>query len=414
MNTPIEDRVRDLLADRTAEVSPPADWEERVVSAGRRRRVRRRAGAIGGVAIAVALVVLASGTSLPQALRGFDPARPSDTGSTRINPDRLPQGAPTERLYATGKFEGPSTVVAGDTTWTARERVGTLLPAGDGVVVGLRWDEEKLVYHRSDGSEKVLQSPANAVGVAVSADGKRVAWMDSRDDGDRLGYLRLAELPSGRIIRSTPVAVSALPKQGTPRVAAFFGDRVVLMYESVQSPYAWDPASNRIEPLLGTSYAGKQGQLVAARAPDTVLLRDAKGCVHNLRPADPRPVERWKECGLSPEPLTDVRISPDGRWFAGLQPDSGRIWVRELATGQLQWMDDLGPRVSEDRKLQRTVSELRFSQLAWESSGELLLTYGTPGDLDGEIADLLRCAADRPACERVPTATGDRVTRLAE
>jgi hypothetical protein len=111
-----------------------------------------------------------------------------------------------------------------------------------------------------------------------------------------------------------------------------------------------------------------------------------------------------------------VRISPDGRRFAGYQPDGDTVWVRDLRTGRLVWQQRFkqGINLGDSFSDRRIVSGLRLSQLEWESPDALLVTYGSPRDLDGEVADMMRCAAGTPRCERVPTKAGERVTVLGQ
>jgi hypothetical protein len=414
VNTPIEDRVRDLLADRTAEVSPPVDWEERVVSAGRRRRVRRRVGVIGGAVVAVVLVMFAAAVNLPQSIRGVEPVSPTGSTHAPIDPGDLPEGAATAHLHATAREgDDPATVIQGDRTWATKSMVGDLLEADGGIVASLRWDQERLVFRTDDGSEKVLEKASSAYGIAVSADGKRVAWVDlGVQSKTQLGTVRLAVLPAGQVIASMPLTTADLPGRGTPTVMGFLGTKVVLGYEEAGWPSLWDPDTRRIEPLPAET---KRSRLLAVHERSGIMLfMGADGCVwpspNNTSSA------HWPSsvCGL--EPASEVRISPDGRWFAGFQPDGDTVWVRDLRTGRLVWQQRFRQGLDLDGSIsdRRLVSGLRLSQLAWESPDALLVTYGSPRDLDGEVADMMRCAADRPACERVPTKSGERVTRLGQ
>lgn len=414
MSRPIEDRVRDLMADRTAAVTPPTDWEERIVSAGRRRRIRRRIGTAAGAVVAVVVVFMVVSSGLPRALLGIEPVQPPGPGSGPVDPSDLPLGEPTRHLHATGTGEAVSTIVFGAKAVRVNGYVGQLAPAEDGFVAA-PLGAGALVYYGAD-SRRQLPSSSYSSGMAVSSDGKLVAWMDGQGENDKkVGDLRLAELPSGRVIRSQPVPFPRPTDPGVPDVAGFFGDRVVLAYRGTQTPpYAWDPQARRIEPLLGPAYKEKTNALLDVR-PDVVLLLDGQGCIRNLRPSQPRPVERWKVCGFGPN-LYEARISPDGRRFAGHPPEGDTVWVRDLATGRLIWQQQLrmGVHFGDSIAQRGIVSGLRLTGLAWESNDRVLVMYGSPRDLDRELGDLLRCEVATAACERVPTTTGDRVSSLGQ
>lgn len=418
MNAPIEDRVRDLLADRTAGVSAPVGWAERVVSAGRRRRTRRRVGVVTGAAFAIALVVLAATVGLPQPWRHIEPVGPRELDGTPVDPGDLPIGPETQHLRAiTKSADDPATIVSGDLSWATKSFVWGLLTAGDGVVALIRWDSERLVYRAANGSQKVLLANASTSGFAVSADGERVAWMDlSTESSGQLGTLELAELPSGKVTVSMPVKLEDLPGKASPTVVGFLGDQVVLTYGEARWPSVWDPGTRRISPLPRGKGQDASGELLTlSERAGVALFLGKDGCVRPLSLAG-GPALGWRSCGFDPGAPLQVRISPDGRWLGGFRSEGDTVWVRDLRTGRVVWQQRFKQGIDIDGSFsdRRIVTGLRLSELAWESPDTLLVTYGSPRDLDAELGDLLRCTADRPACERVPTPNGERVTRLGE
>lgn len=435
MNNQLEERVRDLLADRTGEVVPPAGWEDRVLSAGRRRRIRRRVGSVAGAVAAVILVMSAAGVAFPQLLPDIGPVGTSDKASS-VDPRDLPEGERIDHTYATDVGDGSATIVSGKDDWSVEGAV-SMRQADGGVVVAESSHgpdgAENLVYRGTDGSTKQLQRGV-VYGYAVSDDGRRVAWTTAAsDDGELVGTLRLAELPSGRIIESRPVEKTEPPEQREPKVHSFVGDRVALEYPigSARSPYVWDPAENTITPLLGDSYAGRQGRLVDLSVPgDAVLLRDTKGCLRNVSLTDPQP-ERWKLCDPDFGPDSDairMRISPDGASVVGYStdgfPEAAVVWVRDLETGQPLWQRTFtrGIDIPSSISARTILSGLRLAGLQWESPDNLLLTFDSPAGQARQqdsgasfgLHELVRCEIRESTCERAPTRTENLVARLAD
>lgn len=404
MSDKLEDTLRDVLTERVERVVPPPGWEYHVLDAGRARRKRRRAALAGGVAAAVAVV----GLSVTGALSGWL-ALPIDVAggpmmaaeSPRVAPSDLPRGRPPDLAYTTVTGEAPpgDTVETTFGRWTTGGFVSTLEQAGDALVAVVDKDRGELVYRGLDG-RAVRLDRGEIFGVAVSADGTRVAW--AKVLGPSGGTeLKLATLPGGEVVESRTVQGPVL------RPAAFVRDKVLLDYDLPleDHPYArtWDPATGRIDALLEPPYAGKGGQVLDIDpGSNTVLLLDSERCVHNVSLADAAAPERWTVCESG---IGAASLSPDGRLLAGITKNVragwDALWIRHAASGELV--------------TRRMFSESEPGALVWESPDAVLFSYadvGAGGRRLGKGNGLIRCTTDLKGCARARTATDHGVGEI--
>lgn len=417
--TRLEDGLRDVLTEHAARVLPTTGWEQSVLASARRRQLQRRMAATVGAAVAVVVVMMVANVMLPLPpdLSRLDPAARMNGQSGRatavqasasggpIQPSKLRTGVAPAVAYAVG--DGGAGAKSSDVVvlpngerWKTGASVTSLEEAGDGVVVELASQANQLMYRWPGGTRELARG--NLAGFAVSPDGTRVAWSQTGKDGRLPAVLRLAELPSGRLLSWADVDPSELDQNsGVPFVSSFAGDLVTLSYDvpaDEGSLSAWNTANGAIQPMAGKDAQDDIGTLmdVSVRA-DMMLVLDRKRClvsVSLVRPGD----ERWRACDRSASAWPAAkRLSPLGTQLAGV--NGSQLWVRDARTGKLLWSRELAGATAD--------------ALVWESDDQVLVTYSRPGDTSAGRT-LLRCSAAAPHCERPATMDGLLVTALAD
>ena len=408
MNEFVEDTVREVLAHRADEVQVPTGWEGRVLGAGRRRRRLRRTAITASVAAAVAVLGITTVRGVAEDLTmHFEFAGQPSMGPEvpKVEPASLPLGRATDLTYSAGAGDAPpgDVVDLQSGRWETGGFVMALEQAGEGVVARVSGaDTEQLVY-RGPGGHTVTLERGYIFGVAVSADGTRVAWSrtpgaDADSGTGAPTVLKLATLPGGRVLASKSVPPGGI--NTFPGVAAFVGSKVLLDFDQERGrhPYAqaWDPTTGRIAPLLAPRFTGRGGIVVSVDdAGDTVLLEDSEDCLRSLSLAEPAKPDRWRVCDGQ---LEGGALSRDGRLVTGLtrNADAGwdAVWVRDARTGRLlatRVFPGTGP-----------------SAVVWESPDWVLVSYQPLSDKRSDRAanyygeQLIRCSTDLRRCERVP------------
>lgn len=420
----LEEGLREVLTEHAATVLPPTGWEQTVLAAGRRRQFRRRAGGMLGAALAVAAICLAVNFVVPPAgwmgksgsaeqttararvYGGSVPASPlaEQASGAPIELTTLSTGAAATVAYAAGDGRLPSgdvVVLRDGDLWKTGAYVTSLEEAGNGVVAELSARANRLMYRWPGGTRELAQG--NLSGYAVSSDGTLVAWAQTSKDGGLPAKLQLAELRTGRVLRTVAVERSTKPKAGVPVVSAFVGNQVALSYDAAPSDsppgYAWDPKTGLITSMVsaGEAKSSTLSKLLdVSPHTDTMLAFDREGCLANVSYKNPG-YQRWRDCDqvLADWPAAK-RLSPKGTQFAGVQ--GSQLWVRNTRTGKLVWSRELDGAEAAD--------------LVWETESQVLVTYDVPGDKEFGRA-LLRCSVITSTCDQPATVGGMRVTALA-
>ncbi len=299
--TPLDDELRDLMSSRAGAVVPPTDplagIEER---AGRLRRARR-ARAVAGAALAVALVAV----GVPAALGA---ARPDAGGSTLATvPDPAPSSRPSPSPSAPTSSPEPGVTARPGPVATLFRPGGALdwpmsafVPQVDAAVA--RWSAAH------PGTGPVL---GGVLGTLPVPDGStaRVLQLWRADVAPQVVTTTTA-LP-GQLLRDEPAADlpgpvvrAVLPGGATPYVLVLGGPDVVRV------DYAADGA--RFVPAGGGRFAVVPRTGPTGGSPDLVRVLDAQQRVTAL-PADPGgPTDREPSGLLSSWPQRgDLAAGPD-------------------------------------------------------------------------------------------------------
>lgn len=405
MTTELEDRFREVLRDRSGDVVRPHGWDARLLKAGRRRLARRRAGVVTSAAIAVVVVLLAGGVLLPGTLSGVEPARPSDKHGS-IEPDELPIGAFTTTAHATLPPHGDrsTTVFFGEHEWNpGRVAVANTRNVAGGVVAHVKQRPTyQLMFRGEDGTTKGLAQGEPQF--AVSPNGTKIAWLDmgpGLESESTRADLVLAELPSGRVVRTMPVDLTdPVWAQTRPEVHGFLGDQVVVTVWQ-GNPVIWDPNVAQLRPLTDAPQGREWLLAGTSDVTGSALFIDREGCLHSLPLAGQGASEQWRRCDLGEQHALKLSVHPDGRIFMATAGDT--IAIHDLATGRPLWSRTLTAGINWEATFAelRIVSGVRIDDQTWESRDKLLISYTTGLFADG--LSLLRCDIRQRVCERVPT-----------
>jgi hypothetical protein len=324
----LERELRACLAEQVAAPAPPASQADAIIRRGNRTLRRRTVGS------AVALVVATTLATVGVVQLGFGPSTPPKLSSLMAEP-MLPTEGPVPGDSADpGGSSGPSVrdtriavsalqaeVVTGERLVPTTGPTISLKPVGPvsaayGVSGG--WlvttapapAATSVWYVRRAGSPVKLLSDVD--GLALSADGTRVAWGKS-------GRLFLAELAGGAL--TTRVVAPA--DGGSP--VGFAGDSVLVRRPRVgvgstdaTELGVWTGAASR-RPAWRAEASDAYGTLsdrrtVVARLGDRSGADGQRGCVGLLDAARSLAPQR-RACGLPLSPVGPGWVSPDGHWL---------------------------------------------------------------------------------------------------
>jgi len=210
------------------------------------------------------------------------------------------------------------------------DRMRSLALSPDGLSIAAGYEDGRLlIYDARDGSERA-RLPGHEVRVdfaAFSPDGKRLVSLDSIGGGE----LRIWDLEAGTLERELGGELANSPDY---LHAAFSPDGASLL---VSTRSASVKAYRLADGKLARSYAGPSGNAVAAAyVPGdreiAALWDDGKVYIWDARIGRRSRSIAFTEEGLS---IETMRISPDGRFLAGLGDGILGLW--ELQTGKLLW-----------------------------------------------------------------------------
>jgi hypothetical protein len=180
--------------------------------------------------------------------------------------------------------------------------------------------------------------------------------------------------------RKTFADAGACCDQGYAIIRGILPDGTVLV-EQPDQVTAWNPATGAWNnyPLSGASPAR-----VLWVGGDRMLVRDEH---HGYRGLQLRSTDQPLNVGIRLDHLNEGRLSPDGRWLAGLNGNRPTF---------IASTDNLERRV----RLGDVGSSTNVVNAVWETTNVLLLQVAAAGDKGDTI--LVRCRASTGACERVP------------
>ena len=377
-STPLEDQVHDALHRRVDPMqhSPLTVTDVR----GRARRIQRRRTMAAGAAVAAVLAIAvpvglaATGPSQRSDIQPAPPA-PSVTGTVTIDPRSAPvgegPGVPMLNMVDPG-------LTTGDVRLDLPESYDQITPYLDGWVTVLN-NEGALTVQVLDADFRVVDGVGLPTGgLAVSADGSRLAW--SEYDGTRWSVVD-RDVAGGREERRTLLPRS--PQDALVAVVGFSSDTEVVVTRrnpddgSLRTLVA-DGASVRELPGLLVSRAASAATGMVAGVVSTDVDSSCSAVV------DAGTGESgWRTCDH-----TLVSYSPDGRHVVGFAdyfdgPGSPTLTILDAVSGEVTVDYDLaGP--------PRGV--VAIAEVAWEDSETLLATLVSGQDqyvvrlgLDGSV-----------------------------
>lgn len=265
-----------------------------------------------------------------------------------------------------------------------------------------------LTFHRPSGDVALGTVAANGAdtitGLAVSADGTKVAW--SASDG-----IELADLPSGK----ATATLTAPSGKDAPlmRVWSFVGDDVIHSLETTGSTKGsylrWNPVTGSSTPVLPSSVFGAPDQASdtylgsISEAADSFVIGENSGTVGDPATSSGTTCTvsysigangqlRWRVC-LPGQAISMPTFSPDGRRVAvplaaieaGGKPGTQTVTVLDAANGAV-----LATQVVE---LPTGNSLSPVAQ--WETDGHVVFPY-----YSDKARHALRCTADLVTCQR--------------
>jgi hypothetical protein len=308
----LEDRLRDLFAERAEPIPATIDAAGRAMR--RARRIRRRQVAVTSVAAAAVLVVIVAGLGslggwqAGEDQRSIAPVAPFDVTAepTDLSP---PSAAPPVVASAhPHRNDVGVDLRSGNQLWTADGKRLALTGVGEvtriyrvprGWVYG---GEAQVRFMRPDGGS--MGSIGAGDGWIVSPDGGRIAVVVA----DALHVARLDD--SGIAVEAT----AAIPAGTAP--VAFAGERVVLAGPSSTGYGLLDPA-RPAAPAWNRDVLAVFGQHRSGLAGLVRRAGSGTPCLAVLRAAPGLPVLHAGGCGPHLVRTTGVpRLSPDGAWLA--------------------------------------------------------------------------------------------------
>ncbi|WP_457189048.1 hypothetical protein [Nocardioides sp. P5_E3] len=332
--TPLEDQVHDAL-HRTADPLQRAPFTVTDVRT-HARRIQRRRAVVAGAAVAAVLAIaipVGAGVVGPSPRSDVPPATeppaPRITGTVRIDPLTAPVGA--ELAVPLINVDEPSLTVDGETVDLPRP-YDQLTPYVEGWVgIAPTDDGGGRAVQVLDPDFRVLDATAPTSGMAVSADGSRIAWAEH--DGSRWTVVD-RDRDASREERRT--ALPPGPQDARVRPVGFLPGEALLLGTT-------DPATNResasvvgpdgsTTPLPGSLRVGSASEATGLFSVQTRFTGD--GSCWQVRDAGAGGAEVWQTCDY-----TLLGFSPDGRHVLGftdyLTPDgSPTMAVLDAATGE--------------------------------------------------------------------------------
>jgi hypothetical protein len=428
MSRGAEDRLRELLSERAGTVAPRTDWEERVLAAGRRRRRKRRVGTAAAAAAVVALLSVGANAILSP--RAFDDPSiaktPTATATTQTTtgpetnrdnrsedtpvpsqsnaPDgwhKLPVGQQTKIPYST-------VIPSSAPTWLSIERrveqlhepILHITGSASGVVVVTRNESlnenNDTVRYFDNGSFPNVAAPdqrdldGDRIGggtaiesVAMSADGRRVAWTSGPTQGNDEPVFQVVDLATRELVATVPLPSNA-EFAGS---ITFLGDAVVASGDG--NAYIWRGGSEAEPWLLG----GRQVRVFHGASESARIALVFDGDANCMKAVSlTNGIERWRKC-----PGIPWKVSPDGRYLAG--EEEGWVMIRSAETGV---------EVARHR-----VPGTFPTSVEWETSTTFIAVLGSDKP---RSSVMVRCPVDDGGCEAVPSllaGEGDGSLRLA-
>jgi hypothetical protein len=367
----LEDRVRESLASYATIPQPHADLADTAIAGARAVRRRRSVGA--AVAAAVVVAVVAGGAVLGLGDRHGRTTKPPVGSSPSAT------ASPTASALRADMWRDNQLHTVDGRTFelTGAGRVTEVVRVPDGWLFSGTKGGARLL--RTDGSAISLGIPAN---VAVSADGRSVAWADG------------ATVSAARLSRDGVRDEVSTPVPDKTSVTTWIGRRVVL--GQAYAPWCcgaqhmrhdvWDPAKGNfaprwtpdITPVYGPVPDGRRGLGVVRAGKEY-----KPGCLAELDGVRDMSVTR-KTClpGLGWASLMGS-LSPDGRHLAELRSTDkdDSLMVIDVASATVL----------------RTCPA--STPLVWEDNGHFLAA-----DNDGKI---VRCAVDSAEVTPIPGLTTD-------
>lgn len=214
-----EDKLRSVLSARVSAVDTPPGWISRITAAGRRRRRRRR---VSIVTLLIATLLTATYVLKPE---WWEPALPPAPSAPLIDLSDLGEGDPLQLPHASGN--GSNDIVAlPSRTWASDGIVTVLERARDGVVAVVEREpvadrvEYHLVYVDAERMVEIDtgEPPTTYVDdLAVSKDGRRLAWTSTGGGATTLHLARCPKAGSSAPGRSTLGPVSESPRSSRTR-----------------------------------------------------------------------------------------------------------------------------------------------------------------------------------------------------
>lgn len=234
--------LRDMCAERAAEVELPADWDERTLR--RAKLVRRSRFVVPVAAVTVVLATVVGATGLVGPGMGTPeepPGEPTATQTADVDPlraalERLPVGPPPRVPYVAGRtiVLGPGRTVELPDELREPGRNG-LGGTRDGIlVVPLSSGERGTVplHVGSDGNITAVDTePGWYGGHAISPDGRYAAWTTRANRYGGPALAKIADLTTGKVIASRELPESLfLPSNdaSAPRIHDFNGTEVLV------------------------------------------------------------------------------------------------------------------------------------------------------------------------------------------
>ncbi|TDB69952.1 hypothetical protein E1182_28470 [Micromonospora sp. KC721] len=332
----LEDALRETLSRRVA-APPPLPADPAGVALRRARRIRRRRTLTGlGLAMVVTSVLTAGIAYLgehsgrggkPVVVLG-DPRGPATPAAWPVAPAPAPAPA-----------DGRAELVVGESLVTAdgerhdlgigpAERAQRLPDRGGWLVVGVPTPAGRTLWVVPAG-ESPLVLLAGAEEIALSEDGRRVAWRD----GDALS---VAGLVGRQLVAATGTSAAA---GATP--VRFVGDRVLVRARD-GGHLLWQPSPAALptseRQVVGVYGARPDGRLVAR-----VSTADRRVCLALLDPATLAPTRTGCRPTLADDGLGAV--STDGRWLLANARTGGAVLVDLAGLGPGTTARPAGPTI---------------------------------------------------------------------
>lgn len=414
--------LRDLFAERVAEVEVPVAWDEQILrdaSLVRRTRVTAPVTAVAMVLVAVVAGLVGPGLDRSEK----PPATPTTATAEGLRAvlERLPVGPAPGVPYAVGRtivlapdraVELPSGYRNPGLFGMGGSRDG-LLVVPPGVIEG----GMRAVHIAGDGSVTQLEPMLGSyAGHVVSPDGRYAAWTTRSGSYDEPAFAKIVDLRTGKLIanRELPRSLSAPTNEiRVPRIHAFDGEQALVVGSNAAGKLRhalWHPADNRLE--RRRTPAGFRTIWASSLSTDTLLatVEDALGhrCLVNVAVSDPER-ERWRLC--------------DGQYVPYLSPDANLVALRRIedhARDPANTLWDHRPisLVVRDLDTGDVVSRHRIDAPraslwapAWESDEALLVSVQ---DSAYQTRHLLRCPVlEDESCEHVPIPGDRQVTAIA-